>query len=118
MPAAKLNLAIDQGATFKHVMSLKAGSATSPAMDLTGYKARMQVRPELASDEVLIELTTENGRITITPSIGELMLKLTPAETTALSFSKAVYDLELESLNGDVTRLLQGNVSLSRQVTR
>lgn len=118
MPAAKLNLLIEQGATFKHNLSLKAGDVTAPSMNLAGYKARMQMRPDLVSDEVVLELTSENGRIVITPNTGNLLLTLTAAETGALTFTKVVYDLELESPVGEVVRLLQGGVSLSRQVTR
>ena len=121
MPAAKLNLQIEQGTTWKHALQLKQpallGQAAQP-VNLGGYSARMHVRAELPSTVVLVELTSSNGRITITPATGELMLTLSAAETAALSFEAAVYDLEIVSAGGEVTRVLQGKVTLSLEVTR
>ncbi len=119
MPAAKLNLTIEQGTTWRHSLSLKAGAgASAPALDLTGYIARMQLRAELAAPDVLLELTTTNTRITITPLDGRIDLLVSATDTTALEFDRAVYDLEIESAGGEVTRVLTGFVTLSRQVTR
>lgn len=119
MPAAKLNLSIEQGATWRHSLALKAGAgASAPALDLTGYTARMQVRAELAAPVALLELTTGNGRIAITPLDGRLDLLVSATDTGALDFDRAVYDLEIESAGGEVTRVLTGGVMLSKQVTR
>lgn len=119
MPAAKLNLTIEQGATWHHTLALKAGAgASAPALDLTGYTARMHVRAELAAPDVLLELTSANGRIVITPTQGRVDLTVSAVDTAALEFERAVYDLEIESAGGEVTRVLAGMVNLSRQVTR
>lgn len=119
MPAAKLNLSIEQGATWRHSLALKAGSGTgAPALDMSGYTARMQVRAELAAPDVLLELTSANGRITITPLDGRIDITVSATDTSGLQFERAVYDLEIESAGGEVTRVLAGMVTLSRQVTR
>ena len=39
-------------------------------------------------------------------------------QSAALDFNSAVYDLEIVSPAGVVTRLVQGTVTLSREVTR
>lgn len=119
MAAGKLNLLIEQGATFKHALLVKQGTGVAaPPMDLTGYTARMQIRAEIDAATPLIELTTENARITITPLEGKVELLISAADTAALTFETATYDLELISAAGEVTRLVQGNVKLSREVTR
>ena len=119
MPAAKLNLVIEQGATFTHQLQLRDGpDIYSPVKDLTGYTARIQLRSDINSPDVILELTTENGRIALSPLEGKIQLKLSATETSALDFAKAVYDMEVSSPTGDVTRVIQGNFSLSRQVTR
>lgn len=119
MPAAKLNLAIEQGATWRHSLALKAGAgAQAPALDLTGFTARMQMRADLTAPDVLAELTTENGGIAIDPLEGRLDLYLSASATGALNFDRAVYDLEIESAGGEITRVLGGVVTLSLQVTR
>lgn len=119
MPAAKLNLSIDQGATWRYQLAVKAGpTASAPALDLTGYSARMQLRTEVSAAQPIIELSSFNGRITITPLAGTLDLHIAATDTAALAFSTAVYDLEIESAGGEVTRLLRGTVALTPEVTR
>lgn len=87
-------------------------------VDLTGYTARMHIRKSVSSAEILHLLTTENGKIQLTPAEGRIVLSVTATDTAALTFTSAVYDLELVSPSGYVTRLLQGNVSLIKEVTR
>lgn len=119
MPAAKQNLFIDQGATWRYALELKAGTkATDPALDLTGYTAQMQFRANIDSAVAIINIDTTNGRITIQPTLGRLNFLLSATETAALVFASAVYDLEITSAGGEVTRVLQGGVVLSRNVTR
>lgn len=119
MAAGKLDLLIEQGATFKHRLLVKQGSGTSaPAADLTGYTARMQIRTEVEATTALISLTTENGRITITPEDGQLDLYISAEDTEALDFETGVHDVEIVSAGGEVTRIVQGKVKLSPEVTR
>jgi hypothetical protein len=119
MAAGKLDLLIEQGATFKHQLQVKQGSgASAPAVNLTSYSARMQIRPEVESTTIYISLTNQNGRITITPLTGTLDLLISATDTAALSFDVAYYDIEIVSAGGEVTRLLQGKVKLSKEVTR
>lgn len=89
-----------------------------PPLDLTGYTGRMQVRANQAAQDVLLELTTENGGINITGPTGTIEMRSTAAATAALTFGGGVYDLELTATDGFVTRLAQGAVTVSREVTR
>jgi hypothetical protein len=120
MPALKLKLAIDQGATFRKVLTWEI--ATPPAapvlVDLTGYTARMQARTDVDTPAFLFELTTENGGITLGGALGTIALYLSDTATSALSFDAGVFDLELKAPGGDVTRFLAGTVTLSPEVTR
>ena len=116
MAASKLKLGIDQGATFRRRLTWKTGTPASP-VNLTGYTARMQVRGELADDAVLLELTTENGGITLGGAAGTIDLHISAAATAAFTWEAGVYDLEMVS-GDDVTRLVAGTVSVSPEVTR
>ena len=89
-----------------------------PPFDLTGYTARMQIRETLESTTTLEELTTSNGGITLGGTAGTITLLLTATETAALTFETAVYDLEIVSGAGVVTRLMHGKVVLVDEVTR
>lgn len=90
-----------------------------PPLDLTGYTARMQLRSNAGSDVVLLELNTTNGGIAINPSTGTISLLITAAQTQAMDFSNAVYDLQLTAADGvTVTRLVEGSISVEPGVTQ
>ena len=52
-------------------------------VDLTGVTARMQLREKLDSSVVLLELTTENGRIVVDDATKTITLNITAADTAA-----------------------------------
>jgi hypothetical protein len=93
---------------------------TENPVDLTGYTARMQVREKLKATDTILDLTTENHGITITIDSEKTTLTVyADAETTAgITVSKGVYDLELIDTSGDVYRLMEGTVTVSKEVTR
>ena len=124
MAAAIKNILIEQGATFEWGLRLLDGTgANAPAMDLSGLLLRMHIRSEVDSPVILVSLSTAaGGGITILPqtglTLGWLEIVIEAAATAALAFEAAVYDLELVQTNGRVIRVVQGAVSLSREVTR
>lgn len=117
MAAFKVPLKIDQGATFRKSVTWKAGTPATP-VDLTGCTARMHVRSDIKSPTVLLNLTTANGGISLGGIAGTIALYLTDDQTTAIAWTSAVYDLEIEFASGDVRRLMYGAVTVSPEVTR
>ncbi|MBI9090141.1 MAG: hypothetical protein JEZ12_13075 [Desulfobacterium sp.] len=115
----QIDLTIYQGSSFKKAWEMVEKGTEDP-IDLTGYKARMQVRGKLKDDAAILDLTTENGGITITVVTDKTTLALyVPATATAaITAAKGVYDLELVDAAGDVYRLMQGTVAISKEVTR
>lgn len=113
---AKLKLQIYQGATFRHRLRWRTSGGTP--IDLTGCTARMQVRSEVESADVLLELTTENGGITLGGTAGTIDLLVTDEDTTAITWEGGVWDLEIVHPDGTVTRLAEGSISVSPEVTR
>lgn len=111
------NLEIQQGATLSLVATWKDSAGT--AVNLGGYSARMNVRETYSSATAILTLTTENGGITLGGAAGTITLAATATATAALTapFS-GVYDLELVSGAGVVTRLLEGVATVSPEVTR
>ncbi|UCP00107.1 hypothetical protein LF844_09925 [Metapseudomonas lalkuanensis] len=83
-------------------------------VDLTGCSARMQIRDK-PGGALLLELSTGAG-LTLEPA-GTLRREISAAQTGALSFTAAVYDLELTFADGTVQRWAEGPVTLSPQVT-
>jgi hypothetical protein len=104
-----------QGATFERAIRWKADGAN---VSLVGYTARMQIRPTAASATTTLSLTTENSRIALGGTAGTITLSISATDTTAITAGRYVYDLELVSAGGIVTRLLQGIVTVSANVTR
>lgn len=114
---ARLDWIVYQGATFNEQISWKGGDPAEP-IDLTGCVVRMQVRPDLASDVVLVECSTANGKIQTVPLNGEIRITISAAETEGFNWSKGVYDLEVEFPGGEVRRLVEGTMRVRREVTR
>jgi len=77
----------------------------------------MQAREYVESDTVLIELTTENGGISINGPLGTVTLNLSATDTAAIEWDVARYDLELID-GATVYRPLTGKLKVSPEVTR
>jgi len=115
MLAGTYKITCDQGATFERVITVR--DSAGALMNLTGYTARMQVRPEIESSTTLVELTTANGRITLGGVLGTITLSMNAATTAAIT-DEGVYDLEIISSGGAVHRVLKGRFVLNLEVTR
>ena len=116
MAAGYYDLYIEQGATFYQEVVWK--DSAGEVIDLTDYTARMQIRKTKQATTPLISLTTENDRITIEAAEGKVILEIAATDTAEFSQFCGVYDLELISSTGFVTRLMEGAVTISREVTR
>lgn len=127
--ATTANLTILQGETFRWdfvVANPPADPESEPVpWDFTDCTARMQVRTKYGSD-ILLELTTENGGLTVGPADGRILIEITAEQTDELGATdqpmkprtRAVYDLEVVYSSGDVKRLLEGSVTISPNITR
>lgn len=119
--AGKLNLKINKGETFRY--TLRWLDAAEAPVSLTGYNARMQVRPDIDSDKVLLVFASDpllnpDGTITLNNTTGEIVLYLGATDTAAITWSAGVYDLEMYQNADEVTRLVEGKVSVTKEVTR
>lgn len=116
MSAAAVDLNIDQGSTF--VLPITYKDPDGNTVDISGYSARMQLRKTVAqADPADLSLVSPTN-ITVGTTNGQLVVTISATQTGGLTSKKYVYDLEIESPSGVVTRLLQGTVYVSFQVTR
>jgi hypothetical protein len=113
MTAGQYNKTIEQGTTLNWQMNYK--DCDGNLIDLGGYNGRMQIR-DYFSGELLAEMTTSNGGMEINNPTGRIKVMMSATATAALTFKRARYDIELIS-GTTVTRLLEGEVILSREVT-
>jgi hypothetical protein len=126
MAAGRYSFTIEQGATTN--LQINWTDSSGSAIDLTGYHSRMQIRPGVESDVVFLSLSSSlesdgtginlSGSNGETPlSSGSLAIYISADSTEDLNFNEAYYDLEMVN-GGEVTRLLEGKVKLSKNVTR
>ena len=113
--ADNYQILIDQGATYSLALTYKDANGT--AINLTGYTAAMQIRTSYESASTVVSLTSSSG-IVITAATGLLTINITSTQTAALTPGTYVYDLEITSGANVVTRLIQGSVMVSAEVTR
>ena len=116
MTAATNNFIIDQGANWFVTFVYKDAAGTP--INITGYTAALQIRDTYADSTTDLSLTSPSGGITITGATGTIAVTATAVQTAAIAAGNYVYDLEITSTGGIVTRLVQGKISVSPQVTR
>ena len=132
MAAGIYNFTIEQGTTFQRTFKYK--DANGDPLDLMGHDVRMQIRSDKADNTTSFlhefgsgsEFSTagSGGLFILTSSVGnseidQFTLFISASTTTSMSFESAVYDIEIENTGSNVvTRLLQGKIKISKEVTR
>jgi hypothetical protein len=113
MSAGKLNILIEQNATFNKVLTIYS-TGTTP-LNLTGKTLRGQVRYNLQDAEPAATFTFTAANQNTDPGVCTMLI---PASVTStLKQSKGYYDVEL--VDGvTVTRLLEGQVFISLGATQ
>jgi hypothetical protein len=99
----------------------KAGSGSIEwyqPKDLTDWTARMQIREKIDDITPLVSLTSDAGDITISLPDARIIFTIDTDTTEELDFVEGVYDLELVDPVGEATTLLEGKVTLRKEVTR
>jgi len=107
-----IDFSVDSGSTWKISMNWTNNDGT--LIDLGGYIGRMYLKRNY-DKPIAFEITTTNGRMTV--GMGLINWTVTDEDTANLSGSY-LYDIEMQSFNGEVTRLFQGQVVFNPEVTR
>lgn len=119
--AIKSNLTVDQGSDFSATVDVLASDGQ--LFDLTGYSTRAQMRKSYASGLVAQFITSHNdvgGIVTLSlPSSNTVVDgSVTQIGTNSIEPGRYLYDVEMESANGVVTRVLQGTITVTGGITR
>lgn len=128
MAAGKYSFIIEQGSTLNFEIIYKDSNGNP--VDLTNYSGKMMIRSNyadqnpttyitlsssLAADGTGLNFSGSNGTTPVTS--GSIGIFISAVSSSAFTFTTARYDLEITSASV-VTRLLEGQVSLSQEVTR
>ena len=123
MAAGRYSFIIEQGATTDFDIAYK--DSNRDPIDLTYYQARMQIRPNPSSLDTYITLSSSladdgTGLNIYDPTSGSINIFISAYSSSQLDFDEAYYDLEI--ITGSqypvVTRILEGKVQLSKEVTK
>jgi hypothetical protein len=111
--SAKFNLVCEQATTFNFQFQIK--NDTTP-WNLTGYTGTMTVRPFTGSTTETLVASTANSRMTFEALNGRIIVTVNSTLTGAITPSRYVYDLVLNS-GATVTRILEGKFIVTAAVT-
>jgi len=107
--ATKVNLVVDQGSTFQ--TSVTFNDENGNTINFSTYSGAAQMRKHFtSSNSVSFSVNmTSNGVIT---------LGLTANQTANLTSGRYVYDLEVTDATNQISRLIEGIVTVTPNVTR
>ena len=126
MAAGKYNFTIEQGTTVDFDIEYK--DSTNQPINLTDYSGSMQLKNKPGGDVTYLTLKSykaadepadRTGLDFENSSNGKIKIYISAHSSSLLNFSKAFYDLEIASgsVHPVVTRLIQGTVTLDKEVT-
>ena len=109
---AQQNLVINQGETFSQTIQVLDNLGN--VFDLTNYSIRGQMRKSYTSSTFQdLHPTLSN-----TPTDGFFTISLSSTDSAALKAGRWVYDVEIISPGSVVTRVSEGIISVTPEVTR
>jgi len=108
--ATKANLVIDQGTTYTTDLNLT--DENGDPLVLSGYTANSQIRKHYTSSNSVVFSTSINA------VAGIITLSLTANQTANMASGRYVYDVELTDASNSVSRIVEGIVTVTPQVTR
>lgn len=108
--ATKANIIIDQGTTFSTDIYLTDDNGDP--INLTGYTGASKIRKHYTSSNA------QSFSVSLHPTDGYVTLSLTSTETSDLAAGRYVYDVEVTSSSNVVSRIVEGIVTVTPQVTR
>ena len=107
--AAKVNIVIDQGTTFNTTYTIH--DAIDEPIDFTGFTANSQIRKSYSSSNAYtFDVSLSNS--------GLVTLSMNTATTSSIIAGRYVYDIEVESISGIRSRIVEGIVTVTPQVTK
>jgi hypothetical protein len=97
----------EQGATWRRTVEYRNPDGTP--FELVGWTARLEVRPRRGTATALLE-----GSAVVNGPAGTVTVSITADQTSALLPGRYFYDVDLVSPVGEVTRLIDGSIQVTR----
>lgn len=107
--AQKVNIVIDQGATFNTTFTIL--DENDNPIDFTTYTANSQMRKSYTSS------TAYTFDVALSNS-GVVTLSMSANATGAITAGRYLYDVEVQATTGVRSRIVEGIVTVTPQITR
>lgn len=107
--AIKTNIVLDQGSDFLFTFDLVDDNDVP--IDLTGFTGKAMMRKfytSLKGHSFTVDVTTD----------GEVTLSMDSRHTSCINAGRYVYDCELTSSDGQVSRIIEGIVTVTPRVSK
>lgn len=111
MAAGRLNLYLEQGASWARTLTISDGASPK---NLTGYTFRGQIRRRVTD----VDPQESFNFSIVNAAAGTVNMFLSATETATIDAVNSVYDVEMVAPDSSVTRILEGTVFVSPNVTR
>jgi hypothetical protein len=105
------NLFVDAGSNYSNIITVTATNGLF--LDLTNYTVKSQLRKSYTST-IAYNFTTSIQSATE----GKVRLQLTAAQSEAIPPGRWLYDVEITSPSGTKTRVIEGIVTVTPQITQ
>jgi hypothetical protein len=105
------NLFVDAGTTYSNIITVAA--TTGQPLDLTNYTVKSQMRKSYSSSTAYNFTTSVYD-----PTAGKVRLQLDPTQSEAIPPGRWLYDVEITSPTGAKTRVVEGIVTVTPQITQ
>jgi hypothetical protein len=109
MASAKHNLIIDQGSDFNMQLTFRQNGIN---MNLTGYNIRAQIREGKTATTITASFTG----LVVDALNGVFLISLPAATSSGINPGNYFYDVEV--YGASITRVLEGKVIITPEVTR
>lgn len=107
--STRIDLILDQGADFLTVFNVQA--ANGSPVDLSSYTAASQMRTDYLSNTFIQFIMTTNAN-------GDVTMNLPSANTIPITPGRYKYDVEITSPGNVVSRIVEGIIDVSPNMTR
>ena len=107
--AEKVNIVMDQGTTFN--TSFSFSDANDAPIDFSSYSANSQIRKSYTSSTAYV-FTVGLG------NDGVITLSMNAATSSTITAGRYLYDLEVQDANSVRSRLVEGIISVTPEITR
>ena len=111
--AAYVELYMDQGATFNNTLNI-TDDLTNATVNISGYTVRSQMRRSYYSTNA-----TANIVCTVVDAAnGAILMSLAAANTSNIKAGRYLFDVETVDTASVTTRILEGIITVTPEITR